>query len=225
VSYAKSQGVNRIGAIAPRNAYGDAIGNALSATARKVGARVVRVERYDPAATDFSPAVQSLASGGPGSLDGVMIAEGGQKLRSIASLLPAFQVDPAQVRLLGTTQWDDPTLGTEPALVGGWYAAPDPTARHDFEQRFEATYGHRPPRLATLAYDAAALATVLARNGGPAPFDPLALTNPNGFAGVDGIFRLRPDGLVERGLSVLAITSGGSRVLDPAPTNFQAVAF
>jgi ABC-type branched-subunit amino acid transport system substrate-binding protein len=225
VSYAKSQGINRIGAIAPRNAYGDAVGNALSAAAQKAGSRVVRLERYDPAATDFSPAVQSVASGGPGSLDAVMIAEGGQKLRGAASLLPAFQIDPVQVRLLGTGLWDDATLGTEPALVGGWYAAPDPTVRRDFEQRFESTYGHRPPRLATLAYDAAALAAVLARSGGPAPFDPQALTNPNGFAGVDGIFRLRPDGLAERGLAVMAITPTGNRVVDPAPTSFQAVGF
>jgi ABC-type branched-subunit amino acid transport system substrate-binding protein len=225
VSYAKSQGINRIGAIAPRNAYGDAVGNALSAAAQKAGSRVVRLERYDPAATDFSPAVQAVASGGPGSLDAVMIAEGGQKLRGAASLLPAFQIDPVQVRLLGTGLWDDPTLGTEPALAGGWYAAPDPTARRDFEQRFESTYGHRPPRLATLAYDAAALAAVLARSGGPAPYDPLALTNPNGFAGVDGIFRLRPDGLAERGLAVMQITPTGNRVVDPAPTSFQAVAF
>ena len=169
--------------------------------------------------------VQALASGGPGSLDAVMITEGGQKLRSAASLLPAFQIDPAQVRLLGTANMDDPTLGTEPALVGGWYAAPDPGARREFEQRFESVYGHRPPRLATLAYDAAALAAVLARNGGPAPFDPLALTNPNGFAGVDGIFRLRPDGLVERGLSVMEITASGNRVVDPAPNSFQALGF
>lgn len=225
VSYASSQGVNRIGAMVPRNAYGEVVSTALNDAARKAGARVVRTERYDAANTDFSAVVQALASGGPGSLDGVMMTEGGPKLRSAASLLPAFQIDPAQVRLMGTANMDDPTLGTEPALVGGWYAAPDPAARRDFEQRFESVYGRRPPRLATLAYDAAALAAVLARTGGPAPFDPMTLTNPNGFAGVDGIFRLRPEGLVERGLSVMEITSSGNRVIDPAPSSFQALGF
>ena len=154
VSYAKSQGVNRIGAMVPRNAYGEVVSTALNDAARKAGARIVRTERYDAASTDFSPVVQALASGGPGSLDAVMMTESGPKLRSAASLLPAFQIDPAQVRLLGTANMDDPTLGTEPALVGGWYAAPDPAARREFEQRFESVYGHRPPRLATLAYDA-----------------------------------------------------------------------
>ncbi|UEM21068.1 penicillin-binding protein activator [Skermanella mucosa] len=225
VSYARSQGVSRIGSLAPRDAYGDAVSSALNTAALDVGARIVRTERYDPSATDLSPAVQSLASGGPGSLDAIMLAEGGPKLRSAASLLPAFQIDPAQVKLLGTGMWDDPTLGSEPALVGGWYAAPDPAARRDFEQRFESVYGRRPPRLATLAYDAAALAAVLARNGGPAPFDMMALTNPNGFAGVDGIFRLRPDGLVDRGLAVMEVTPDGNRVIDPAPSSFQSLGF
>ena len=43
----------------------------------------------------------------------------------------------------------------------------------------------------------------LARNGashGSPDFDSASITNPNGFAGIDGIFRFRPDGLVERGL-------------------------
>jgi ABC-type branched-subunit amino acid transport system substrate-binding protein len=225
VSYAKSQGINRISVMAPRDGYGEAVTSALTTAASDAGARVVRTERYDPASTDLSPAVQSLASGGPGSTDAIMLADGGPKLRSVASLLPAFQVDPAQVKLLGTGLWDDPTLGTEPALVGGWYAAPDPAARREFEQRFESTYGRKPPRLATLAYDAAALAAVLAHNGGPAPFDPLNLTNPNGFAGVDGIFRLRPDGLVDRGLAVMEVTPSGNRVIDPAPTSFQTLGY
>jgi hypothetical protein len=50
-----------------------------------------------------------------------------------------------------------------------------------------------------------------------------ALTNPSGFAGIDGIFRLRPDGLVERGLAVLEVEHDGDKVIDPAPTTFQSV--
>ena len=56
-------------------------------------------------------------------------------------------------------------------------------------------------------------------------FSPAALTNPSGFAGVDGIFRLRPDGLVERGLAVLEMHRGGNVVIDPAPESFQAVSY
>ena len=48
-----------------------------------------------------------------------------------------------------------------------------------------------------------------------------ALTNPSGFAGLDGIFRLLPSGLVQRGLAVLEVHRGAATVLDPAPNTFE----
>ena len=52
-------------------------------------------------------------------------------------------------------------------------------------------------------------------------FSRSALFNPNGFAGVDGIFRFHSNGLVERGLAVLEIQNGTLVVQDPAPVTFQ----
>jgi hypothetical protein len=79
-----------------------------------------------------------------------------------------------------------------------------------------------PARLSSLAYDATALAAVLARSvtGDEQPYTRSTLTNPRGFAGIDGIFRFRSDGLTERGLAVLEMQSGKARVVDPAPTAF-----
>ena len=37
-------------------------------------------------------------------------------LKAVASLLPYYDIDPAKVHILGTGLWDDPGLGTEPAL-------------------------------------------------------------------------------------------------------------
>jgi hypothetical protein len=51
-------------------------------------------------------------------------------------------------------------------------------------------------------------------------FDPAILTHPDGFAGVDGIFRFMPDGRNERGLAVMEMTRNGPRVVSPAPTSF-----
>jgi hypothetical protein len=47
------------------------------------------------------------------------------------------------------------------------------------------------------------------------------LNDPNGFSGVNGIFRFQPDGTSERGLAVLEMTSSGPVVVSPAPTTFQ----
>ena len=35
-------------------------------------------------------------------------------------------VDPGEVRFIGTSLWEGPDLGREPSLVGGWFAAPSP---------------------------------------------------------------------------------------------------
>lgn len=155
---------------------------------------------------------------GPLPFDAVLIAEGGQTLRELAALFPFFDIDPGPVRMLGTGLWDEAGLGREAALVGGWFAAPAPEGRDAFEARFQQTYGYRPHRLATLAYDATALAAALSRGG--QGFTVPTLTNPNGFAGAEGIFRLLPTGIAERGLAVMEVTRTGTQQVDPAPQSF-----
>lgn len=182
-------------------------------------------QRTDEASRRALARLQGLETFGEVGFDAILLAEGGTRLRSIAPLLPFYDIDPTQVQVLGTGLWDEPGLGQEPALVGAWFAAPAPEARAGFEQRFEALYGRRPPRLATLAYDATALAAVLAREPEGPAFDGASLTNPSGFAGIDGIFRLHANGMVERGLAVVEVTRDGSRVIDPAPTTFEEVLF
>ncbi len=66
-------------------------------------------------------------------------------------------------------------------------------------------------RTATLAYDAVALVAALARTQGGAALLADVLTNPSGFAGIDGLFRFRPDGTNERGLAVMRVGNDGRR--------------
>lgn len=167
--------------------------------------------------------LQGLEVLSDGSIDAVFLPDGGQRLRSLATMLAFYELDPKKVRYLGTGLWDDPTLGAEPALQGGWFASADPRGVAEFQKRFEQAYGRRPLRIASLAFDAVALAAMLAREGGAQPFVPDRLTNPDGFAGYEGLFRLRPDGLNQRGLAVIEVAPRGFRVVDPAPGTFQAV--
>jgi hypothetical protein len=48
------------------------------------------------------------------------------------------------------------------------------------------------------------------------------LTNPSGFAGIDGLFRFRPDGTNERGLAVMKVTTGGGVPVAGSPKSFGA---
>ncbi len=107
-------------------------------------------------------------------------------------------------------------------MNGGWFAAPEPDADAAFNAKFRDTFGTAPPQLATLAYDAVSLVALLSSGVPYHRFTLAALTDPNGFAGVDGIFRFYPNGSLERGLAVLAVSPGGFTVVDPAPTTFQS---
>jgi branched-chain amino acid transport system substrate-binding protein len=158
--------------------------------------------------------------------EALMLPAGGAEVLQVAPLLAFYDIDPVEVKLLGTWVWDDPALGKEPTMVGAWFAAPPPAARRRFVERFRAAYDRVPDRLATLAYDGVALAAVLARGvePGDGPYAEARLLNPDGFAGVDGIFRLDARGLVQRGLSVLEVRRDAPAEIDPAPTSFAVPA-
>ena len=222
--FAHVRGLNHFAVLAPQSPYGEIAVDALRAAAAANGATVVRADYYEPGTRDLMPAARRFASAGS-DFDALLLPEGGTTLKALAPLLPYYNVDPDKVKFLGTGLWDDPSLGTEPALDGAWYAAPPPAARADFEKRFRALYGHPAPRLATLGYDATALASVLARSPAGPDFSAQAIANPNGFAGLDGIFRLRPNGLVQRGLAVLEVHRGGPTVIDPAPQTFEHLGY
>jgi len=181
--------------------------------------------RNDEVARRALRRLETMQTIGDLPFDALLVPEGGKRLQVIAAHLPFYDIDPARVRILGTGQWDEPGIGAEPALVGGWFAAPLPETRADFEKQYAEAYGRRPPRLGTLAYDATALAATLARAEGGARFDGEALTHPNGFSGRDGIFRLRRDGEADRGLAVLEVQRQGVRVVDPAPEVFATPMF
>lgn len=175
----------------------------------------------DPLAVAELERLKKAETLGDVSYQAVMIPEGGDRLRAVAPLLPFYDVDTNKVRFLGTGLWDDATIGREPALVGGWFAGPDPQAAVTFLKRFENIYGYRPPRIVSLAYDAMALAAVLALNERGADYSARALGDANGFAGVDGLFRFGNDGIAVRGLAVLEVLPRGFRILDPAPSSFD----
>ena len=233
VGFARQRGLARFAALAPNSAYGHLMSDTLRAVSQADGSKVAEVEFYDPAGGDPAQPIRRLLAGGqepgetagapgPGAaFDALLLPEGGERLRAIARALAAAGLDLKAVRLLGSGLWDEPDIGSDPALQGGWFAAPGPQGRAAFDHRYQGVYGHAPPRLAALGYDAAALAAVLAKGeGGGTRFSRQAITNPSGFTGVDGLFRFRDDGLVQRGLAVLEVDPQGAEVISPAPQSF-----
>ncbi|MBF0093904.1 MAG: penicillin-binding protein activator [Alphaproteobacteria bacterium] len=217
--HARSQGLTRFAALAPSTEYGRTVTAALRETVTASGGNVTEVEYYDPAAPEHSPTVRRVAA--RHAFDAILVPDKGPRLKALASLLPYFEVDLQKVRLLGTLLWADTTFAGEPALVGGWYAVPSGPLQKPFATRYRQVFGAAPPDNTSLAYDAIALVATLARAPGGPKFDLPTLTADSGFAGVDGIFRFRPDGTTERGLAVMEVTASGPTEISPAPTSFE----
>ncbi len=254
VGYARQRGIARFAALAPDTAYGHLMVDALRQAAPQTGGRVTQAAFYGAGGGDASAAIQRLLPGGPAApsptaagptaagpvgnpiapdqttpappdFDALLLPDGGDRLKAIARKLVAAGLDIKATRLLGSGLWDVPDIGDEPALDGGWFAASPPDARRGFERSYRATYGREPPRLASLGYDAAALAAVLARGQGGPPFSREAILNPNGFSGVDGLFRFTPQGLVQRELAVLEVEPQGNVVVSPAQQTFRDLGY
>ena len=211
------------------NLAGGALADYDARHADLVAQRKLLAEREDEASQLALERLEGLDTIGAPDFDAVLLPQGGKRLQAIAPLLAYYDVDPAEVRYLGTAHWDDVRLGTEPALAGGWFTAPPPALWRSFRDRYKETYNKVPPRIAALAYDATALAAVLTRRaletGRDPDFGPDVLTQPSGFAGIDGVFRFLPTGEVQRRLAVLELRRGGFQVLDRAPNDFRQFGF
>ncbi|MGH6941784.1 penicillin-binding protein activator [Hypericibacter sp.] len=219
VRYAATLDRKRIAALVPDTAFGRTVIGQLQQTVLTTGGALAAIEYYPPGTSDFSPFLQRLGNA-KGTFDALMIPEGGDVLHLVAPLLSYYGLDQTKVHLLGTSLWNDQALLREPALVGGIFAAPANEAWAGFANRYRSNYGTQPPRIASVAYDATLLAGALTRDPNHPRIDDSALTGPDGFSGIDGIFRFRPDGTVERGLAIYEIQTGAFGVIDPPPQSF-----
>lgn len=213
VSYASAHGLKNLTALVPRTPYGERVGSAVRSEAKTDGVTVRALIQFDPRATEFSQTVNAAKSSGA---DTILIAQGGPQLSAIGNT-----IGEPHPQLLGTGLWAQSSTSREAALQGGWFAAPPPRADARFEERYRGLYGTSPPQLAPLAYDAISLVAALASGQPYNRFTEAALTDPDGFSGVSGIFRFRPDGSCDRGLAILSVGSSGFQVVDPAPRSFQ----
>jgi ABC-type branched-subunit amino acid transport system substrate-binding protein len=107
-----------------------------------------------------------------------------------------------------------------PGVQGGWFALPDPALTTAFESRYQAAFGQPPLPFSALAYDAIAAIGALVQQGDSNALTVGSLTQAQGFAGVNGVFRLKADGTNERGLAVAEIQNNQVVVIDPAPRSF-----
>ncbi|MBN8959196.1 MAG: penicillin-binding protein activator [Rhizobiales bacterium] len=223
VEYAVSRGKRSFAALIPDNAYGNVVEAAFRQTVARVGGRVVALEKFPSDRNGMQEAARRVAQALP-QADALFLPGDPEVVPVMAQTLAAAAPDLKRVQLLGTGLWDDQRIYAEPALQGGWFAAPDGAGYKSFAKRYRAKFGSDPVRTATLAYDAVSLTAALVKTQGPQRFSAQTLTATSGFSGIDGVFRFKSNGVNERGLSVVRVTSGGPQTVSPAPRAFSGSA-
>ncbi len=216
VSYAASQGRRSFGALVPDTAYGKVAEAEFQQAVSRRGGRVVTIERYAASPEKIRESVGRIAQGFA-QMDALFVPEQADNLGFVVQSLQQGGLDAGKVKLLGTGVWNDARVFRIAGLQGAWFAAPDTAGFNAFAGRYRTKFGSDPTRNATLAYDAVSLAAALVRTQGTQRFAENVLTNPQGFAGADGVFRFRPDGISERGLAVLQVGNGSATTVSPAP--------
>jgi len=214
IAYARAHGVTAIGAIIPTGTYGQRVASGLAAAARANSVRVTDVELYERTNTSAGSAIRRVKA--KGQVDAILIADNAR----IATYAAPFANG---VRLLGTELWaGDPAIAKSKALDGAWFATVSDTRFGLFERSYRSRFGSSPPPIATLGYDAVLLTLNVARGWKDAALFPTAkLYDPQGFIGIDGVFRFNEFGIAERALEVREVHGGTFVKVSPAPEHFQ----
>jgi branched-chain amino acid transport system substrate-binding protein len=223
VRHVASLGKTSIAALLPKVQYGLAVEKALVTAGQRYGVSIAAVERFprnNLSIVDPANKVAAAVNDPSRNIQALLIAEGGDLLRTLGAALKKAGYDQNRVQTLGTGLWDNPVTSSTPIALGGIYAGVSPDLVQRFDERYKSSYGTRPSRLASLAYDAVSLAIILSKGESGQRFSAATITNPEGFQGINGLFRFRENGIIERGLSILEVTSSGVRVVAPAPSRF-----
>jgi ABC-type branched-subunit amino acid transport system substrate-binding protein len=221
ITYAASQGRRSYAALVPDNAYGTVVEAAFKQAVPRRGGQIVALERYPLDKAQMQGPIRKVAQA-TARADAIFIPDGAEAVGAAVQTLIAGGVDTKRVQLLGTGLWEDAQVFSNPQLDGGWYAGPDSSGFRSFSARYRSRYGQDPVRTASLSYDAVALVAALVKTQGKQRFTDEVLTNASGFAGIDGLFRFRPDGTNQRGLAVLRVSPTGGQTVSPPPKAFGA---
>jgi ABC-type branched-subunit amino acid transport system substrate-binding protein len=221
ITYAASQGRRSYAALVPDNAYGTVVEAAFKQAVPRRGGHIVALERYPLDKAQMQGPVRNVAQAAARA-DAIFIPDGAEAVGTAVQALIASGVDPKRVQLLGTGLWEDAQVFSNPQLDGGLYAGPDSSGFRSFSARYRSRFGQDPVRTASLSYDAVALVAALVKTQGKQRFTEEVLTNASGFAGIDGLFRFRPDGTNQRGLAVLRVSPTGGQTVSPPPKSFGA---
>ena len=228
VSYAASQGRNRIVVVHAQDVAGQIGRAAITSAIARNGASLAGTVDYPLSQQGLIAAVPRVkaAVDSSGANSVFLTAAPSAGLPLLTQLLPEAGVSPTTTQYIGLTRWDTPAQTLElPGVQGGWFTLPDPASSNAFAGKYAAAYGTQPHPLAGLAFDGIAAVGALVRSGRSDALSRSALTQSSGFQGASGVFRLLSNGTNQRGLAIATVRDRRVAIISPAPRAFGGGGF
>ena len=216
VRFARSKGMTKFAGLTPTGVYGQRAANSFLRSVESAGGQVVALQAFDRSRGGIASAIAKL---GGSPYEAVLIAD---NARSAAGVVTLLRKDAPKAQVLGTELWNTETglAGLTP-LHGAWFASVPDNLYRQLSAKYRVRYGSGPYRISSMGYDAVLLVSRIAQDWRVGSDFPIArLTDEGGFTGIDGPFRFRRDGVVERALEVQQVGPGGLTVVSPPPARF-----
>ena len=228
VRYALAQGVGDIYIVNANDTAEESGRDAIIRASQANGARVAGIGSFELSQQGIIDAIPGISADYRVSGATAVFSTSGTSgaLPFLSELLPENGVDSENAQFIGLQRLDIPSSALSlGGLQGAWFALPSPDLSARFSARYMDTFGAQPTPVAGLAYDGIAAIGALVAQGNSDALTVDALTQGQGFAGVNGPFRLFRSGTNERGLAVGQIQNNQVIVIDPAPRSFGGVGF
>lgn len=216
VRFARSKGMSSFAGLTPSGVYGERAANAFLRSVESAGGRVVSLQSFDRSRTGLAAAAAKLT----GPYDAVLIADGARNASQAVTLI---RRGGPTAKVLGTELWNTETsLSANTPLHGAWFASVSDSLYRQLASKYRVRYGAAPYRIASMGYDAVLLVSRIAQDWRVGTDFPMArLLDDGGFTGIDGPFRFRDNGVVERALEVSQVGPSGSTQVAPPPARFE----
>lgn len=223
VKYGVKQGLRRFLVVYENDAAGQIGAGAIQSAIAQNGGTVSGKQQHALSQESIDAIIPTITQAAKsGNIDAIFMTANQQAvLPYLTNRLNSAGVTSSTAQFMGLTRWDTPAARLQlPGVQGGWFALPDTALQAQFTQRYRAAYGEAPHDLGSLGYDGVAAIAANVAAGNRNAVNTIGLTRSSGFAGVNGVFRLRPNGTNERGLAIATVNNGRVVVIDPAPRGF-----
>lgn len=215
ISYASEKGRKNLALLVPDNNSGLNIAKSALMSSLSKDISLVKIGFYNQNTVDFSSIIQEIST--PLDFDAILIADGGNRLKSMASMFAAHNnILYPDILFLGTSAWEGTNLSKETTLHHGVYPMMNKGYSTYFSDKYKNTFGEQPKPIYSLAYDSVLLASTIAAKDSKNVED--IITGKNGFIGVNGFFKILPTGASVHSLDILEVTAEGPKVISSGNT-------